>query len=320
MDSYIQIVKSQLKLARKENWINRNDSYLTPAAYLSWLCHQVNKMHQSKIKSGTIKTYKTAIQWDITNRGLDWQVYKEIGKDQQRLIDSHTNLIPVNQDYPISSSDIHSLCINKNLDDLTTTACVTLATFLFHSLGRISELLHSPHHAPLDIKALNILATEGHYKQPQYKIHLHHPKVKTSQDQWLSPVSSSMTDVPKTDPHIMMGYYLMLRSKWKRDTSVLWLKSDGTPLTAIEFKAVIGNQLSRTIGECSFRSGGATNLARQGVPLDDIQILGRWQSTEAFRLYLRGHSTIIQAHITHERETRVFLEKIYAHFSTTATL
>lgn len=235
-----------------------------------------------------------------------------------RRINRHTNTVPSHQDHPITLSELQHLSLNKDLNDLSTTACLTIATFLFHSLGRISELLHSPIHAPLPLTALHTLATQGSDRKTRYKILLHRPKIKTSYDQWLSPVDSSIKHVPYTDPHIMMKYYLTLRSTQSRDSPALWLKSDGTPLTACEFKKSVADHLDVIIGESSCRSGGATTLAQQGVPLEDIQILGRWNS-DAFRLYLRNHTSTIQSHISYERGNRALLEQIFVHLTTAAS-
>ena len=47
----------------------------------------------------------------------------------------------------------------------------------------------------------------------------------------------------------------------------------------------------------SLRSGGATALALAGVPLERIQIIGRW-SSEAFLIYIRQNPILLQSSIT----------------------
>lgn len=78
----------------------------------------------------------------------------------------------------------------------------------------------------------------------------------------------------------------------------LWLKADGLVPTRSWFinrlKALFPDD---NIAGHSLRSGGATALALAGVPLERIQIIGRW-SSEAFLIYIRQNPILLQSSIT----------------------
>jgi hypothetical protein len=88
--------------------------------------------------------------------------------------------------------------------------------------------------------------------------------------------------------------YLTLRDHLFPFRAELWLKKNGTIPTQGWFLHRLRRHLSGNIGGQSLRAGGATALAKAGVPPHLIQAIGRW-SSEAFRIYICRHPVLLAA-------------------------
>jgi len=92
--------------------------------------------------------------------------------------------------------------------------------------------------------------------------------------------------------------YLSMRDSCFSLCPELWLRQDGSVPTYSWFvknlKHHLGND--RELGGSSMRSGGADYLASIGTPHSIIQAVGRW-SSEAYKVYLRQHPTMVQSNI-----------------------
>lgn len=73
---------------------------------------------------------------------------------------------------------------------------------------------------------------------------------------------------------------------------IFFSHANGTPVTRQQFSAVLAQCLRKTVyvsghyRSHSFRIGRASDLAAQGMPMEQIMKLGRWQSTSC-KLYIR---------------------------------
>jgi hypothetical protein len=95
------------------------------------------------------------------------------------------------------------------------------------------------------------------------------------------------------DPVCPFKKYLHLRDTRWRFNPELWLQADGTIPTSW-FISCLHCHFSSDISGHSLRAGGATALAKAGVPLATIQALGRWAS-DAFQIYIRHHPSLLLA-------------------------
>jgi hypothetical protein len=96
------------------------------------------------------------------------------------------------------------------------------------------------------------------------------------------------------DPHKRFVSYLRMHNKKFPLSPPLWLTSKGTiPTRSFFIKHLRCFFNSNTAGQ-SLRAGGATSLAKNGVPPSIIQAIGRWAS-DAFKIYIRKNPVLIQA-------------------------
>lgn len=103
------------------------------------------------------------------------------------------------------------------------------------------------------------------------------------------------------DPYRHFLSYLQSRDRLFPYSSPLWLRESGTVPTRSFFITRFKKFFGSDFGGQSMRAGGATRLAENGASPAIIQATGRW-SSEAFKVYIRKHPTLIQA-IIYARET-----------------
>jgi hypothetical protein len=145
------------------------------------------------------------------------------------------------------------------------------ASVLFVGLGRIAEVVGP--HRPLRRKDL---IEDG----PFFRVYLRHPKTRKDKCQHLDPVPLEMP----INAHIWLGRLIHHHNQMGRQpNNGVWTMSNGSALTSkaflAEFRHKVGMGPEVKSDNSSFRSGGATHLASCGVPLDRIQVLGRWKTT-----------------------------------------
>ena len=100
------------------------------------------------------------------------------------------------------------------------------------------------------------------------------------------------------DPLPIFHNYLASRDHLFGPFPKLWLKSDGRVPSRSWFIAKLKNLFpDDDVTGHSLCSGGATALALTGVPLNRIQLIGRW-SSEAFLFYIRQNPVLLQSSIT----------------------
>jgi hypothetical protein len=96
------------------------------------------------------------------------------------------------------------------------------------------------------------------------------------------------------DPYLAFANYLRSRDRLFTFNPELWLRSNGQVPTRSWFIRHLARYFPKAIAGQSMRSGGATNLAINGVPPPLIQAAGRW-SSEAFRAYARKNPFLLHA-------------------------
>jgi hypothetical protein len=96
------------------------------------------------------------------------------------------------------------------------------------------------------------------------------------------------------DPYSHFITYLCLRDLHFPLNPELWLCQNGRVPTRAWFLHRLRHYFPKDVAGQSLRSGGATNLALNGLHDDLIQAAGRW-SSEAFRAYKRKNPFFIHA-------------------------
>jgi hypothetical protein len=94
------------------------------------------------------------------------------------------------------------------------------------------------------------------------------------------------------DPQTAFRSYLALRDRRWPFNLELWLREDGSVPTHRWFLTCLCCHFPCDVAGHSLRAGGATALAKAGIPLPMIQALGRW-SSDAFQAYIRHHPVIL---------------------------
>jgi hypothetical protein len=96
------------------------------------------------------------------------------------------------------------------------------------------------------------------------------------------------------NPVTAVSNYLRLRDDRFPDIAWLWVTSAGSPPSRRWFLSRFHIHFDSRFGGHSMWAGGATLLAKHGVPFDIIQALGRW-SSEAFKIYIRTHPLLLHS-------------------------
>lgn len=91
---------------------------------------------------------------------------------------------------------------------------------------------------------------------------------------------------------IIRYYGKEMRPKSKSDSEPFFIYSDGTPVRADQFRAMIKNMIKlmnvdeKLYNTQSFRIGAASDLFKRGANLDQLMVWGRWSSTAVLK-YIR---------------------------------
>jgi hypothetical protein len=198
---------------------------------------------------------------------------------------------PIHRKTPLSIEDLKVI-----YDDLKTSSehddILFLAQLLvgFHTLLRLAELCFPDRLATRDFSKISLRSSvqwlpnavsiwlPSHKSDPIFEgSHLIIQKVHTS-----------------PDPHLAFTNYLRARDQLFPFNPELWLRVDGKVPTRSWFIKCLAHYFPKNIARQSLRSGGATNLAINGVSPPLIQAAGRW-SSEAFRAYTRKNPFFLHA-------------------------
>ena len=176
----------------------------------------------------------------------------------------------------------HIICSSQYTRLLFTAMC-TLAFFAFLRVGEMA-VTHTHQSARiLQLSQITQLYNDG--KVSSLKVTFHDFKHNYNQ----APFSITVTRKPGVCPVLSMIRFLEVRGC---DAGPLFVNSDGHPVS----RCFLATLLGRCIKSCnlnadrykghSFRIGGATYAAQQGLSDAQIRLLGRWKS-DAFKKYIR---------------------------------
>jgi integrase len=161
-------------------------------------------------------------------------------------------------------------------DSLQRTCFKAMCALAFHLLLRVGEFTASPH---------NLQFSNVRCEHDQVEIIFPHYKHSHTQSRHTLVASPDILHCPVQ----LLAQYLAVRGQ---ASGPLFVSAQGRAITRQEFLASLRLALvqagypAEQYNTHSFRIGGASHLAQQGVPEERIRFLGRW-SSNANRQYIR---------------------------------
>lgn len=194
---------------------------------------------------------------------------------------------------PITPEDLHTILVRFQASTIYDDILFLAMTWTgWHGLLRLSELTQPSRRRQRDYRKL-MLRNDVRLSPTTCRLLL--PTHKADQnlaghDIILQRVAGHL------DPISPFTTYLSSRDRLFFLFPELWLRENGEVPTFGWYVAKLRCALGADVGGSSLRSGGADYLAGLGTPHAIIQAVGRW-SSEAFKVYLRTHPTLVQAAI-----------------------
>lgn len=270
------------QLSDKHNWGAIKGQRIALASLLQYLEYQYQRsLNTGKPKYTTILSYLWALEQYHSSNMKPWPERHsiEVKHALKYKLSKVLPTAPPKQDFPVPLELLKAYCSSVNPNDLDAVMVAAITSFCFGGVTRIYEIAVPATHAPMTTACLT---ADG----PDFGIFIPYPKTDRHTAQYCTPRRTGGIECPQK----WMSHYLATRPQ----AYELWISRDGSRMTQ---KRVIDIFRSATncppLGECSFRAGGATYLASQGVPLDEIKLLGRW-SSKAWRVYIRGQGRTLQ--------------------------
>jgi hypothetical protein len=289
---YPKIFLDFLALKRLHNWQLEADGSIPVVTLIAYIELQFVRVMAGDIKMNTLHYYLSALKSIHDANGINWKAREDrrVSFILKRLL--RTPGLPSQegtQDHAVSIFELTEFCKSLNVNNLSDIVAGAVATSLFHGLGRTPELLHAPHHPPMKSSALNKIPSPVG-QDTAYSIRLSFPKIVTLKTQYISPLITY---------GITSANFWIERLQHVSSYSTLWqIDSNGTvPDSSWLFqrlKPFVQTSRGQTLGPCSLRAGGTSYLAARGYDLSHIQLLGRWETLQAFNRYLRDHPFILQ--------------------------
>ena len=198
---------------------------------------------------------------------------------------------PIHRKTPLSLEDLKivfsDLKLSTDHDDLLFLSQLLIG---FHVLLRLSELCFPDRLVLRDFSKIS-LRSSVQWLPNAFSFWLpSHKADPTFEGSRL--IVQRVYDSP--DPHLAFTNYLRSRDQLFPFNPELWLRASGKVPTRSWFIKCLARYFPKDIAGQSLRSGGATNLAINGVPPPLIQAAGRW-SSEAFRAYTRKNPFFLHA-------------------------
>ena len=198
---------------------------------------------------------------------------------------------PIHRKTPLSLEDLkvvyNDLKLSTDHDDLLFLSQLLVG---FHALLRLAELCFPDRLLLRDFSKIS-LRSSIRWLHNTFSFWLpSHKADPTFEGSRL--VVQHVSDSP--DPHLAFANYLRSRDQLFTFNPELWLRASGKVPTHSWFIKRLARYFLKDIAGQSLRSGGATNLAINGVPPPLIQAAGRW-SSEAFRAYTRKNPFFLHA-------------------------
>lgn len=265
------------------NWQPGIEETVTVGGLEGYLTDLIQRMNQGKIRPGTIYEYLAHLNTAHQLKGEEWSSTRNHARIKAKMkeVEHFIPDEPKKQAHAVTIQEMETFCRLLNPEVPDEAKLGAAATMLFSGLGRVAEVLGTHH--PMRRKDLR---EEG----ALFRVYLRSPKTRKDKCQHLDPIPLEMP----VNAQIWLGRLVHHhhQTRGQQDDGI-WTMSDGSTLTSksflTEFKRRGGIAPEVKLDNTSFRSGGATHLASLGIPLDRIQVLGRWKTT-TYEQYLRQRS------------------------------
>ncbi|KAF7761975.1 hypothetical protein Agabi119p4_9967 [Agaricus bisporus var. burnettii] len=242
------------------------------------------------IKPSSIETYLSGITYRLQPYFPEAKIVrdniflKNVVKGVKRMKNS-----PVSRKQPITFSQLNNIASqlrdSPHIDDALFLSLLTTGFFALLRLGELTD--PNDHRLQNRRKTIRRDSVISNSSSIQFIL----PASKTDKFFNGNQVMIHSNHSPN-DPISSFHHYLKLRDAAFPNNIWLWLTSQGSPPTRRWFMSRFHLYFDARYGGHSLRAGGATLLASKGISFDIIQSLGRW-SSEAFRIYIRQHPSIL---------------------------
>jgi hypothetical protein len=187
---YPAIYREFLVLKLRNGWVTNMNGSIPVLALTAYIEYQFSRVMESAIKMNTLHYYLSALKSIHDSNGIVW-----IARDDRRIVFLLKRLLRTpgipcqegTQDHAISISELKLFCTSLDINNLNDVVAGALSTCLFHGLGRTPELLHAPHHPPMESSALHRMPSPLG-RDISYSITLTYPKMVTLKTQYITPL------------------------------------------------------------------------------------------------------------------------------------
>jgi len=246
------------------------------------------RVQNGTIAYSTLESYVSALSAIHLDSFINWSNIRKNPCVRRILsrIEANTPQRITKQDYAVSHRELEKFCTSLNPKQYDYVLAAAIATTLFWSIGRVSEILHAKIHQRMKLSSIIPYTLDKGGRA--FKIFVERPKIKRSSTQYITPVQS----YDKTNPSYWMTMLKITRpndftSPWQLNTSThadhIWL---------FEIFSTIIPASRGLLGQCSFRAGGFSHMLSIGYDFRLLAALGRW-SSDAVDRYIRDHPQII---------------------------
>lgn len=193
-----------------------------------------------------------------------------------------------NRKLPLLPPDLFALHQTLNLTQYDDLLFWTIVIVGWSNLHRIGELVIPDDPALFSLRKIILCSSVGvNRAYPCYRLPYHKASRFFEGDDCLLQSRPS-----NLDPVAPFSAYVQRRDACHFARPDLFLRSDGSRPTRAWFMRRFRAFFSNEYAGHSLRSGGATQLALEGMPEQLIQRVGRW-SSELYEMYIRKHPMLI---------------------------
>ena len=253
----------------------------------------VGHLIQHKRKSNTIRSYVSAIRAILIEVGYelkeDVALLSALTKATRLHQDTYTSYLPIRKNLMELLLSSVEKYFGDNPQPYLTRLYRALISTTYYGLFRIGEVTQGPH----VIKAKNVY--RGKNKNKLLFV-LFTSKTHCADSRPQTVKISQIRDRNKSGqfcPFTIVNEYLEMRVKNKTDQEQFFVFSDRSPVKPEHFRIMLRNLLKFNNIDWTryrvhdFRSGHATEMLENGVPIDKIRKLGRWKTSTVFK-YLKN--------------------------------
>ena len=251
----------------------------------------VGYLSDKGVQSSTLRSYISAIKSVLTDDEYEWDVkhlkLSALTRAHKLVNDRVLTKLPIQ----IGLMETIIFEIKRKLENQFYLMVLykTIILLLYYGLFRIGELTMSEH----VLKAVDVFNDD---KEDKVLLVLRSSKTHGKGDrcQKIRLNSSMKSNSRNFCPIESINTFLKVRGGYVNEHDQLFVFTDNTPVKAGHVRKILKDALkalrlnSSLYGTHSLRSGRATDLAKNGVPVDTIKYLGRWRSNAVYK-YIRDY-------------------------------